>query len=297
MNVARLITYGRNVALLLLGLQASVFAADPPVRVLTSIKPLQLIAVAVTGEPGMVESLLDPRKSHHEYQLRPSERGRLERADVIFWVGPDLETFLRRPMAALPDHVRVESLLPGQIEQAGPERGGHAHVDAHIWLDPVQAIGIARRMAVVLSERVPAESRRWHDNAERFATELLEEDRQLRGRLTGHSLRPYLVMHDAYGHFEASYGLRRAATLATTPEQQPGARHLLHIRQLFERGAIQCVFQEPQYDSKSLRALLQEYSPRVAILDPMAISAPVTRTGFVAFYREFGRVVAACLEE
>lgn len=270
--------------------------AGPQSQVLTSIKPLQLIAVAVTDEPGEVSLLLDPRRPHHEYQLRPSERSRLEHADVIFWVGPGLETFLQRPLASLPDSIRVVPLLTGADAQAHAGHD-HAHSDAHIWLDPDQAIAIARRMAVVLGELAPVESSRWQANAERFAVELRAADEQLRQRLAGKRLRSYLVMHDAYGHFEASHGLQRAATLSVTPEQQPGARHLLEIRRQFEEGEIQCVFREPQYDSKSLQALLQAYSPRVATLDPMAISAPVTREGFVEFYAEFGRSVAACLEE
>ena len=46
-------------------------AAEAPLRVLTSIKPLQLVALAVGGDAIQTEVLLDPQFSPHDYQLRP----------------------------------------------------------------------------------------------------------------------------------------------------------------------------------------------------------------------------------
>lgn len=291
----KMVWLNRGVCLVVLLLGWQVVAAQAGPAVLTSIKPLQLIAVAVHGDPEAVESLLDPGRPHHEYQLRPSERGRLVQADVIFWIGPGLEAFLERPLATLPDSVRVEALLSPEDLASG--RTGHDHPDAHVWLDPERAIAIARRMADVLSELDPSGRERWHRNADRFAATLRDADGEVRRLLDGKGLQPYLVMHDAYGHFEVSHGLHRAATLTITPEQQPGARHLLEIRRLFENGRIRCVFREPQYESKSLQRMIEDYRPRVAMLDPMAMLAPVSQDGFVEFYRGFGRAVAACLNE
>jgi zinc transport system substrate-binding protein len=43
------------------------------------------------GEPDL---LVRGAGSPHTYSMRPSEAAMLERADVVFWVGPDLEMFL-----------------------------------------------------------------------------------------------------------------------------------------------------------------------------------------------------------
>lgn len=269
------------------GLVVPVFADAPPLRIVTSIKPLQLLAVAVTGEPAMVELLLDPRVSPHHYQLRPSERDRLARASVVFWVGPALETFLQSALASLPPPTRVVA-LQDQARVSG---------DAHIWMDPIVAIAIARRMADVLSELAPAQRQRWHDNSERLAVALRADDALLRQQLQGlsHPL-PYLVMHDAYRHFEARYGLAHAAAVANDAEHAPGARNLLHIEQLLEGNAIQCIFREIQYEPKVLQRLIQGRNVRVVTLDPMAVAIAPTADGIVTFYREFGQTVISCLQ-
>ncbi|MCO6062351.1 zinc ABC transporter substrate-binding protein, partial [Pseudomonas sp. MOB-449] len=64
------------------------------VRVLTSIKPLQLIAAAVQDGAGTPEVLLPPGASPHHYALRPSDIRRVHEATLVYWIGPDLEVFL-----------------------------------------------------------------------------------------------------------------------------------------------------------------------------------------------------------
>ncbi|MBA4246051.1 MAG: zinc ABC transporter substrate-binding protein, partial [Pseudomonas sp.] len=88
----RLLTHFSSVMLGLL-FAAPAFAE---VRVLTSIKPLQLIAAAVqdgVGKPGV---LLPPGASPHHFTLRPSDIRNVREADLLYWIGPDLETFLPR---------------------------------------------------------------------------------------------------------------------------------------------------------------------------------------------------------
>ncbi|MBP9960647.1 MAG: zinc ABC transporter substrate-binding protein, partial [Pseudomonas sp.] len=62
--------------------------AQAEVRVLTSIKPLQLIAAAVQDGVGTPEVLLPPGASPHHYALRPSDVRRVAEVDLLYWIGP-----------------------------------------------------------------------------------------------------------------------------------------------------------------------------------------------------------------
>jgi zinc transport system substrate-binding protein len=266
---------------------------------LVSIKPLQLLATAVTGDPAEVELLLDPLQSHHEYQLRPSDRQRLQSADVIFWIGPELETFLARPLASVSDSARVVALGTGSDtghHHAGADDHRHAHGDAHSWLDPMQAVRMARGMAAVLAEREPMRRAELDARVERLAEALARVDKEISAALAAlPARRPYLVLHDAYGHFERHHGLQRAATYALTPERAPGPRHLLALQRQLEQGAIRCVFHEPQFAPKALAPLLERPGLRSVELDLMAAATPATESGFVDFYRGFGLAFVDCL--
>ncbi|WP_036512689.1 metal ABC transporter solute-binding protein, Zn/Mn family, partial [Nitrincola nitratireducens] len=66
--------------------------------IVSSIKPIHLIATAVTD--GIVEPVqfLPSNASPHTYALKPSDMQVLTQADVFFWIGPDMEQFLTRPL-------------------------------------------------------------------------------------------------------------------------------------------------------------------------------------------------------
>ncbi|PFG09219.1 zinc ABC transporter substrate-binding protein [Marinobacter sp. LV10MA510-1] len=73
---------------------AAALPAVADTNIVTSIKPLELLVRAVATDDVTVTSLVAPGGSPHNYTLRPSQRRALEQADAIFWVGPDMESFL-----------------------------------------------------------------------------------------------------------------------------------------------------------------------------------------------------------
>ncbi|WGE52830.1 zinc ABC transporter substrate-binding protein ZnuA [Actinobacillus equuli] len=70
--------------------------------VLTTVKPLGFIASAITE--GVTESkvLLPVTASPHDYSLKPSDVEQLKSAQLVIWVGEDLETFLEKSIDKLP---------------------------------------------------------------------------------------------------------------------------------------------------------------------------------------------------
>lgn len=265
------------------------------VTVVVSLKPLQLIAAAVTGGDQPVRLLLEPGQSHHHFQLRPSQRRLLAEADAVFWIGPRLEAFLTAPLGAVAEKTMVVALASAK----DPDRqraGGVA--DSHIWLDPMQAAEIAAIMAESLGHLVPARRDDWSANARRFAAAMraLNARWQQRFASVGGAVQPYLVTHDALGAFEARFGLTRTATYVETPEQQPGAGHLLALRQMFSRGEVRCVLQEPQHRAPALENILRDY-PAVAVaqLDLLGSSVAVSADGYRQFFDHFADAVWSCL--
>ena len=68
--------------------------AHAEIEVLASIKPLQLIAAAVQDGVGKPAVLLPPGASPHHYAMRPSDVRQIRSADLLYWIGPDMEAFL-----------------------------------------------------------------------------------------------------------------------------------------------------------------------------------------------------------
>lgn len=84
--------------------------AEAPPAVIASIKPVHGLVAAVMGDVGAPVLLVEGTASPHGYALKPSQAQALQDADVVFWVGDALETFLTGPIAALSGGARSAPL-------------------------------------------------------------------------------------------------------------------------------------------------------------------------------------------
>lgn len=282
----RIIPWRRHCAPLLLlpVLLGWALAPRAEVEVLASIKPLQLLAQELVGDRGQVSLLLEPNASPHDYPLKVSDMQRLNSADLVLWVGEELETFLRRPLARVaPENQLSLAALPdlhwphssAEAEPKGHDHGHHHHGrDPHLWLDPRNGAKVAQALGERLAALDPDSADYYRERAEALVNELDELDRSLEARLEPVTGRGFAVYHEAYGHFVQRYGLNQLTAVTESPERRPGARHLYELRQKLTGAA--CLFTEPYYDMSAARDLAQELDLRLGELDLLGASEAVT---------------------
>jgi len=235
-------------------------SAQADVRVLTSIKPLQQIAAAVQEGVGSPDVLLPPGASPHHYALRPSDVRRVGDADLLYWIGPDMENFLARVLGSRSKATVAVQSLPGMKlrhfgedshshEEADHDDHDHDHrpgsLDAHLWLSSVNARVIAAKMAADLAQVDPANAARYQSNLKAFDERLDALDGRIKARVTGIAGKPYFVFHEAFDYFEAEYGLKHAGVFSVASEVQPGAQHVAAMRKRLQEVGKTCVFSEP----------------------------------------------------
>ncbi|SFE58032.1 zinc ABC transporter substrate-binding protein [Roseivivax sediminis] len=110
---------------------ATTAAADVP-RVATDVAPVHGLVARVMAGVGEPETVVQPGSSPHSYSMRPSEARALEQADLVFWVGEELEPWLAGAVETLASDARIVELLdaPGitTLEfRQGATFGGHDH--------------------------------------------------------------------------------------------------------------------------------------------------------------------------
>jgi zinc transport system substrate-binding protein len=102
------------------------------IDVVASIKPVHSLVANImegVGEPAL---LVRGTGSEHSYSLRPSDARALDQAEVVFWVGESMETFLTKPLRALAGDAKVVALaeVPG-ITLLATREGGMWEADEH----------------------------------------------------------------------------------------------------------------------------------------------------------------------
>jgi len=306
-------------------------SADEP-AVVASIKPIHSLVAGVMEGIGEPVLLVKGAGSEHSYSLRPSEARALERADVVFWVGETMETFLIRPLQTLSGQAKVVELseVPGltllaarvggmweahgqEDEHAGEheehgDEGGHAdadhaagedhahgETDMHVWLDPTNAKVLVAAIATVLGDADPGNAADYQSNAARLHQQIDALDRALADRLKGVGNRPYVVFHDGYQYFERRYGTNAVGAITINPTQRPGARRLEEIQARLEQLDAACVFAEPQFEPALVDTLIEGTNARKGVLDPLGSAFEAGPGQYFQLMNDLADSLVACL--
>lgn len=284
--------------------------AHAEVKVLTSIKPLQLIAAAVQDGVAVPEVLLPPGASPHNYALRPSDVRKVQSVDLLYWIGPDMEGFLPRVLSGRSQPSVAVQDLPGlKLRHFGADNHSHAEeadehdhdhrpgsLDAHLWLSPLNARVIADKMAADLSAADPANAQRYQSNAKAFDERLDALDQRLKKRLANVEGKLYFVFHEAFDYFEDAYGLKHAGVFAVAAEVQPGAQHVAAMRKRLQEVGKTCVFSEPPLRPRLAETLVAGLPVKLAELDALGGYTPATAQGYEQVLEKLGNDLAGCLE-
>lgn len=286
------------------------FAKGPSApEVAVTIKPIHSLAAMVMEGVGTPALLISGADSPHTHAARPSEARILERADIVFWVGPDMESSFVRPIATLV-HGKVVSMLkaPGvtvlPIRPAGDlterfeaarEPAATVEPDPHIWLDPENAIAMTGDIAAVLAKADPGHAAAYAANAAKAEKRLAALDAELREKLAPVRHVPFIPYHDAYQYLERRYGLRAVASVTLAPEQAPGAKRIAALRNLIEQDHVACVFTEPEFEPAIVRTVVEGTGAKIATLDPEGAPIPAGPDFYFTLMRRIAEDLTACL--
>ena len=270
----------RLAALALLLTTTAASAAEAAPKVVVSIKPIHSLVASIMQGVGEPTLLVEGAGSPHDYSLKPSQAAALQAADVVFWMGPELETFLTGPIKTIASGATAEALddAPGLVKlkpragglfEADDDGDSDVPVDPHLWLDPENAKAMAADIETTLAKADP-------ENSERYAKNLAALDKRLDALVdtTKQQLRPiadkpFIVFHDAYQYFDKRFGLNTIGAITISPETAPGAARVSEIHDKIASAGAVCVFSEPEFEPKIVEVVTEGTDARTGVLDPL----------------------------
>ncbi len=86
-------------------------SANADIKVVASIKPIHSLASYLMDGVAKPDLIVDGYASPHGFALKPSHAKMLQNADIIFWVGEDLENFLEKPLDSIAKKAEKIELL------------------------------------------------------------------------------------------------------------------------------------------------------------------------------------------
>ena len=271
------------------------------VQVLASIKPLQLIAAAVTegvSEPGVI---IPPNQSPHDFNLRPSDMRRLVDAGLVLWVGPGLETYL--------SGVLSQKAMAGKTLEAASVAGvsllalneeEHSHegetYDPHLWLSTANALALARALEARLSIADPRHAMRYQTNLARFENAMHTLQDNLQAQFSTLQETPFAVYHNGTQYLENQLGLQHVFVLVPDHEIQPGIRHLLDLRSRLETLQPVCLLEDVNANAATVDTVFRNYPLRRTMLDTLGENIVPGVDAYANLIAGLATAIAQCLK-
>jgi zinc/manganese transport system substrate-binding protein len=239
--------------------------AAAKVRVVTSIETLASLARAIGGDRVEVQALGKGYADPHFIEPKLSLVTVLNRADLLAYVGLELEvgwlpglvTQSRNPriQAGQPGHLDCSTIIPVQdipTQKVDRSMGDiHPRGNPHYWIPPDNALRITQELASRLAAIDPIGAGVYHANLKRFREEVgrrLPGWNELAKKVRGQKIVTY---HKSWGYVSSWLGLQEVGYVEPKPGVPPSPQHLANLIALMKREGVRLVLVEMFYSRRT----------------------------------------------
>ena len=284
----------------------------------TSIKPLAIIAQSAFKDNVTVEYLMPAALSPHDVVIKLSDVRKIADADLVLWIGPEFEVRSAKQFANVPleklvtamDLLEVEHQDTGHSEQHSEDHeeglehneghkddhvednkenshndhdDHHGDIDPHIWLSPE----IVKQLTHLLSERLGIK-------AEQVFSQQAKQN--IEARLKNAKQGNYIVHHQGFGYFIEEFDLQPGLSIRDMLGKQQGAKTQYNLRLEGEKRGVSCVFVEPQHGQKDAVGIAKDLAVPTRTIDILAVAYKDELPSYEAYMFGLAKQFASCFE-
>jgi ABC-type Zn uptake system ZnuABC Zn-binding protein ZnuA len=280
-------------------------AAAGKIPVTASILPLGDFCEQIGGDRVALQVLIPPGASPHVFEPSPVAVAQALEARVFVFVGAGLDPWAARliksrglekllvvkavkgiPLlkeVAQHQHNHEKSHEPGHPRPATQEAKREHSVSAerlyqqgnpHVWLDPVLAQDICRRIAQAFIQIDPEHQQEYERNLAAYLGKLKDLNKEIMEKVATFRQRDYVCFHPAFAYFARRYGLSEVGVIEVAPGREPSPGHLQKTIAAIKNCGCRAVFAEPQLSRRMAEVIAQEAGVKVLLLDPLGGRPP-----------------------
>ncbi len=218
------------------------------------------LVVNIGGEHVESESLMKPGIDPHLYKATQGDIGKLEKADVIFYNGLNLEgkmVEIFEQMEKNKPTVPVTKALEEKELLASADYPDQ--FDPHIWFDVKKWITAAEVVRDELIKADQANADFYRKNAESYIKEMEEIDAYAKKQLNSipKEKRILVTAHDAFGYFGEAYDLEVVGLQGISTSSEAGSKDVTELRDFLVEKEIKAVFVESSVPKNTIEAVIE----------------------------------------
>ena len=167
--------------------------------------------------------------------------------------------------------------------------------DVHIWLSPDNAIKIVEKVNKELSLLFPDNASKYSENSNKMIDEIKKLKNELAKDLAPIKGKPYVVFHDAYQYFEKTFDLNAVGSVALEGDIASSPKQISFIKDKIKKLNASCVFQEPQFDSKLAKIVVEGTNAQIGTLDPLGVNISRKENFYIQLLKNMAKSLKECL--
>ena len=167
--------------------------------------------------------------------------------------------------------------------------------DVHIWLSPDNAIKIVKKVNEELSLLFPDNASQYKENSNNIINKISDLKSELTKDLAPIKDKPYVVFHDAYQYFEKAFGLNAVGSVALEGDIASSPKQISFIKDKIKNLNASCVFQEPQFDSKLVKIVVEGTNAQIGTLDPLGVNISGKENFYIQLLKNMAKSLKECL--
>ena len=254
-------------ALAVLSVSAPALAQEK-LKVLATFSILGDFVKNVGGDRVEVTTLVGPNSDAHVFSPAPADAKRVAAAKVIVTNGLGFEGWMARLMRASGTKaapvVATKGIKPRKQAAHGHSHG-HDDTDPHAWQSVANAKVYVTNIQGALIAADPGGKAAYEANAKAYLAKLDALDKEVREAVAAipKDRRRIITSHDAFGYFQAAYGVEFIAPQGVSTESEASARDVGRIITQIKRQKIPAVFLENVTDPRLIQRIAAESGAKV----------------------------------
>ena len=279
----------------LVWLLASSVCLAEDLNVVVSIKPVHSILAGLMKDSTPPLLLISGQDTPYSFRISPSQEQKLSDADLIVWVGPELEHSIEAPIKRLGKNAKVMELLSNPALKILPSRKQDDRRDPFFWLDDRNAMILLDELTLALIEADPARAHIYARNRIAMLKPLKKIDREYENGYRGLKAGLSVQYFDTLQYFEQAYALTTLDRVAASPRDTADATSLLKVRERIVNKEVACIFTEKGMPTDNLALLTQGQDINVGELDSLGTEFEAGPDLYLRLMQHNTDVIKACL--
>ncbi len=236
---------------------AVVHASGPP-SVVASNKPLHSLLAGIMQGVAEPHLLMDGSTTPWRFRPDAAQRELLRRADIILWVGVELEPMLHQALQETANpRARIVEALASEELKILPARGLENRRDPFFWLDSRNMLILLDELSRLLIQVDPDNAPIYVHNRSRVLESISQIDRVMEYGYRDISGMPVFFYHDNQQYFEQAYAMKLAGTVASPPWNDSNtAAGLIGLKSWLAQAPTHCLFTEAGLPEPHLQLML-----------------------------------------